>query len=92
MGGMGALADHPLSAPCYIQGMNLMINGQPREFAELEAGSTVQDLLNALGLKLDRVAVEHRGEIVSRTSWAQTAITDGDKLEIVHFVGGGRRE
>jgi sulfur carrier protein len=89
---MGALADDPLSAACYIQGMNLMINGHPREFTDLEAGSTVQDLLNALGLKLDRVAVEHRGEIVSRTSWAQTAITDGDKLEIVHFVGGGRRE
>jgi len=68
--------------------MNLIINGQPRTF-DLPAGPTVRDLLAALGLKQDRVAVEHNGAIVSRPAWAITAVSDGDKFEIVHFVGGG---
>ena len=60
-----------------------------RSFPSLAAGSTLQDLLTALALKSDRVAVEHNGAIVSRPSWPSTPITDGDKFEIVHFVGGG---
>jgi len=71
--------------------MNLLINGQPREFQNLVAGATIQDLLAALGLKQDRVAIEHNGTIVSRAAWAATSIQDGDKFEIVHFVGGGLR-
>lgn len=74
---------------CYIQGMKLLINGQARLFPELNSGATVQDLLNALALKADRIAVEHNGSIVSRTGWAATPICDGDQFEIVHFVGGG---
>ncbi len=70
--------------------MNLLINGQPRVFADLTAGATVQDLLTALGLKQDRVAVEHNGSIVSRPAWPSTILVDGDKFEIVHFVGGGK--
>lgn len=69
--------------------MNLLINGHPREFPNLSSGATVQDLLTALALKADRVAVEHNGSIVSRNSWTATPISDGDKFEIVHFVGGG---
>jgi sulfur carrier protein len=69
--------------------MHFVINGQPREFPDLAAGATVQDLLTALGLKQDRVAVEHNGSIVSRPAWANTPVADGDKFEIVHFVGGG---
>jgi sulfur carrier protein len=68
--------------------MQFVINGQPREFAEL-AASTLADLVAALDLKGDRVAIEHNGSIVSRTEWPQTAVRDGDKFEIVHFVGGG---
>jgi len=71
--------------------MNLVINGQARGFPDLESGATVIDLLSALGLKQDRVAVEHNGSIVSRPAWAATAIADGDRFEIVHFVGGGAR-
>ncbi len=70
--------------------MDLVINGQPRSFRELAAGATLHDLLAALGLKADRVAVEHNGSIVPRTSWPATAIASGDKFEIVHFVGGGK--
>ncbi|HLJ76311.1 MAG TPA: sulfur carrier protein ThiS [Acidobacteriaceae bacterium] len=69
--------------------MNLLINGQPREFPALSPGSTVQDLLTALALKADRIAVEHNGAIVSRHAWSATPLSDGDKFEIVHFVGGG---
>lgn len=71
--------------------MNLVINGQPRSFPALTAGSTLLDLLTALGLKQDRVAVEHNGSIVSRPAWPATAVADGDRFEIVHFVGGGAR-
>jgi sulfur carrier protein len=72
--------------------MTLLINGQPREFSELGAGATVQDLLTALDLKHDRVAVEHNGSIVSRPAWPATPVADGDKFEIVHFVGGGAKD
>ncbi|HTV13467.1 MAG TPA: sulfur carrier protein ThiS [Acidobacteriaceae bacterium] len=76
-------------APCYSQGMHLVINGQPREFPALTGDATVQDLLAELGLKQDRVAVEHNGSIVPRGSWSATAVAAGDRFEIVHFVGGG---
>ena len=70
--------------------MKLLINGQPRDFPGLTAGATIQDLLNALALKADRIAVEHNGSIASRPTWAETSIGEGDKFEIVHFVGGGK--
>jgi sulfur carrier protein len=69
--------------------MDLIINGQPRTFPELAAGATLQNLLTALALQPDRVAVEHNGSIVSRPAWPSTPVTNGDKFEIVHFVGGG---
>jgi thiamine biosynthesis protein ThiS len=69
--------------------MHLVINGQSREFPALAAEATVQDLLAALGLQQDRVAVEHNGSIVARTAWPSTSIAAGDRFEIVHFVGGG---
>jgi sulfur carrier protein len=69
--------------------MHFVINGQTRDFPDLAAGASVQELLTALGLKQDRVAVEHNGSIVSRPAWSATPVADGDKFEIVHFVGGG---
>jgi sulfur carrier protein len=69
--------------------MQLVINGQPRDFAQLASDSRLEALIQELGLKGDRVAVEHNGAIVPRAEWEHTAIADGDKLEIVHFVGGG---
>jgi thiamine biosynthesis protein ThiS len=68
--------------------MKLTINGQPRDFASL---ATLDELLTTLGLKQDRVAIEQNGEIVSRNAWSVTPLADGDRLEIVHFVGGGAR-
>lgn len=66
--------------------MKLTINGESRDFDSL---STLSDLIAQLGMKPDRVAVELNRELVARKSWASTAISDGDELEIVHFVGGG---
>jgi thiamine biosynthesis protein ThiS len=47
-------------------------------------------LIASLGMKSDRVAVELNRNIVPRAEWAQTLLHEGDQLEIVHFVGGGR--
>jgi len=66
--------------------MRLVINGDERSYtaAKLDA------LIEELGMKGDRVAVELNREIVPRQSWSATALKDGDRLEIVHFVGGGK--
>ena len=66
--------------------MTLQLNGEAREFPD---GLTVATLVEHLGMKADRVAVELNLEIVPRTNWAATNLKEGDKLEIVHFVGGG---
>ncbi|HTZ95539.1 MAG TPA: sulfur carrier protein ThiS [Terriglobales bacterium] len=66
--------------------MKLQINGDDREFAD---SLTLAALLGELGMKADRVAVELNREIVPRPQWAETNLCDGDRLEIVHFVGGG---
>lgn len=66
--------------------MKLTINGQERDF---EAVATLSALIEKLGMKLDRVAVELNHSIVRRDQWAATALSEGDRLEIVHFVGGG---
>jgi len=69
--------------------MRFVLNGQPRDFPQFAPAATLQDLIADLGLKGDRVAVEHNGNIVPRAEWGSTALADGDRLEIVHFVGGG---
>ncbi len=66
--------------------MKLIVNGEDREFSSI---ATVSALLEQLGMKPDRVAVELNLELVSRERWDKTPLADGDKLEIVHFVGGG---
>lgn len=69
--------------------MKLSINGDERDFASSSAPFTLAALVEILGMKADRVAVELNREIVSRERWAETALADGDRLEVVHFVGGG---
>jgi thiamine biosynthesis protein ThiS len=66
--------------------MHLFINGDEKAFA---GGLSLAELIEQLGMKSDRVAVELNREIVARAQWAQTQLKDGDRLEIVHFVGGG---
>jgi thiamine biosynthesis protein ThiS len=65
--------------------MKLTINGEP----QISSAQTLGALVEQLEMKPDRVAIELNREIVSRDQWAQTELHDGDRLEIVHFVGGG---
>lgn len=69
--------------------MKLIINGEDREFSTI---STLSDLIVQLEMKPDRVAIELNRELAPRDRWSSTSLKDGDKLEIVHFVGGGRGE
>jgi len=69
--------------------MNVIINGQERQFPELATDANLGQLIDILGFKGDRVAVEHNGAIVARATWDNAQVHSGDKLEIVHFVGGG---
>jgi sulfur carrier protein len=62
------------------------VNGEARQ---VPAGATVADLLGLIGLAAPKVAVERNLEIVPRSAWASTGLTAGDRLEIVHFIGGG---
>ena len=66
--------------------MKLRINGEERELAD---HLTIAGLLEQIGMKPDRVAVELNREIIPRDRWAATGLKDGDGLEIVQFVGGG---
>ena len=70
--------------------MKLSINGRDREFSELDSDPKLHRLIELLQLKADRVAIERNGDIVSRANWAQVQLENGDKLEVVQFVGGGR--
>lgn len=66
--------------------MRLFINGEEKTLAD---SLTLVQLIEQLGMKGDRVAVELNRDIVARAQWPETLLTDGDRLEIVHFVGGG---
>jgi len=66
--------------------MKLWVNGEERS---IEAAANVAALVSALGLDGRKVAVERNLEIVPRSVYAQTALADGDRIEIVHFIGGG---
>ena len=66
--------------------MKIQLNGQERE---VEAPLSLSQLVQQLNMKEDRVAVELNRDIVPREDWPQTLLSEGDRLEIVHFVGGG---
>jgi thiamine biosynthesis protein ThiS len=69
--------------------MKLQINGEQRDFGDTPSPFTLSALVEKLGMKADRVAVELNLDIAPRDRWSDTALKEGDKLEIVHFVGGG---
>jgi thiamine biosynthesis protein ThiS len=62
------------------------VNGETRE---LEAAPTVAELVTSLGLDTRKVAVELNLAIVTRSAYLSTLIVDVDRVEIVHFIGGG---
>ena len=65
--------------------MRIQVNGEPREVG----AATVLALVEELGLDVRKVAVERNLEIVPRSLHAGTPIADGDRIEVVQFVGGG---
>jgi len=66
--------------------LNLIINGEPRR---LSGPLNVAGLLGALGLTEGKIAVERNLEIVPRSTYADVPVADGDRFEIVRFIGGG---
>ena len=66
--------------------MHIHLNGEPRA---LDSGTTLDSLLDAEGLGRRRVAVEVNGEIVPRGRHGEHHLHDGDRVEIVHALGGG---
>ena len=66
--------------------MRIKVNGEEREAPE---GATLEELVRLLALAPERLAVELNYEVVRRDEWAQKQLKDGDRVEVVHFVGGG---
>ena len=64
---------------------SITLNGAPHR----SAAATIADLVRELELSPEKVAVERNGEIVPRSTLAEAPLAEGDRLEIVHFVGGG---
>ena len=69
--------------------LRLVVNGSEKLVEAIAAGSPMTEFVATLGFRPDRVAVERNGEIVPRAEWAACALAEGDRLEVVHFVGGG---
>ena len=68
--------------------VRVTVNGEPRE---VEAGTSVARLVELLALAPERLAVELNREVLRRARWPETELAEGDRVEIVHFVGGGAK-
>ena len=66
--------------------MRVELNGESKELVE---GATLLSLIEQLSLAPERVAVELNRDVVRRADWPATELSEGDRVEIVHFVGGG---
>jgi thiamine biosynthesis protein ThiS len=66
--------------------LTLYVNGERRS---LPRPGNVRELLGILGIKPDRIAVEVNRRIIKKADWDGTSVGEGDKVEIVQFVGGG---
>ena len=66
--------------------MKVFVNGEPRE-VEI---STLAELITELDLPVARIAIELNRDVVRRSDWDSTMLKDEDRIEIVHFVGGGK--
>lgn len=69
-----------------MSGLRVYINGESREFP---GTPSLAELINQLDLPAARIAVELNREVVRRSDWGSTMLSDEDRVEIVHFVGGG---
>ena len=69
--------------------LHLVVNGVSRSLEGLDSPAPLTSVLDRLELRPDRIAVELNGEIAPRTKWAEMTVADKDRIEVVHFVGGG---
>lgn len=68
--------------------LRVYVNGEPREFSD---PLSLAELITQLDFPAQRIAVELNRTVVRRGDWSTTELHDEDRIEIVHFVGGGRR-
>lgn len=66
--------------------MRVIVNGEGRELPD---GLTLEGLIAHLSLAPDRLAIERNREVVRRSDWPHTLLSEDDRIEIIHFVGGG---
>ncbi|HSQ23819.1 MAG TPA: sulfur carrier protein ThiS [Pyrinomonadaceae bacterium] len=66
--------------------MRIQVNGESQDLPD---GSSLEDLVEKLSLPPVRIAIELNRNVARRDEWATTILTEGDRIEIVHFVGGG---
>lgn len=66
--------------------MQIRLNGEAKDVTE---GTTLQSLIEQLSLAPERLAIELNCDVIRRAEWHAVALADGDRVEIVHFVGGG---
>ncbi len=69
--------------------MRLLINGDSRLIPEMTESDALDNVLSALSVRKELVAVALNDVIVPRSRWDKTSVFDGDRVEVVHFVGGG---
>lgn len=66
--------------------MTILVNGETKE---IQKEVNLGELLELLALPSERIAIELNREVVRKKDWANIAVKDADKIEVVHFVGGG---
>ncbi len=66
--------------------MQILLNGEHREVSD---SIVLQHLVEELGLERRTIAIERNREVVPRGAWADTQLAEGDRVEIVHMIGGG---
>ena len=66
--------------------MRIKLNGETKD---VDDGTTLLSLVEQLSLAPERLAVEFNQEVIRRAEWPDVKLSDGDRVEIVHFVGGG---
>ena len=69
--------------------LTLTINGERQIFDQLNPGANLNLLLQVLQLQSDRIALELNGQIMPRAGWDGAVLRENDRIEMVHFVGGG---
>ena len=69
-----------------METIKVQLNGEPREIV---ADRNLTSLLEHFGFPNKLIAVELNNNVIRRAQWPQTIVHDGDRVEVVHFVGGG---